>query len=159
MYMSTYRFNDQFKTYTERFNDNYKKYGYVTDDMMLIRAGPETKVVDFGQLWEVLRSDDPALLESSSWMFDRDDAKFLDMKSERTVDSMGQKICFASFPRCGNSFLRKYLQMITGIATGADISIEATLSLQLGHFKGEEILDSSVWIFKSHEPGMLRDQI
>lgn len=151
-YMSTYRFNDEFKTYSERFEMRNGKHGYVLDDLKLVRAGPETKTIDFGELWDVLRSKDHSLLDSASWMFDKDCEKYLDMKSERSVDKMGQKISYSTFPRCGNSFLRKYLQLVTGIATGSDMPIEAVIDMQMNYFKGEEITDSSVWIFKSHDP-------
>ena len=64
--MSTYRFNDQFKTYSERFDERNGKDGYVLDDLKLVRAGPETKTVDFGEFWDVLRSKDQSLLDSAS---------------------------------------------------------------------------------------------
>jgi len=32
-----------------------------------------------------------------------------------------------SYPRSGNSFLRKYLQNITGIATGSDMTLELNI--------------------------------
>ena len=57
-------------------------------------------------------------------MFDLNDDKYLDVNAERTVESMNQKVGYLSYPRVGNSFLRKYLQMITGIATGSDMTME-----------------------------------
>ena len=62
-------------------------------------------------------------------MFDKDDAKYLDLNSQTTVESTGNIVSYASFPRCGNSFLRKYLQLITGVATGSDMSLEFCVDL------------------------------
>ena len=42
--------------------------------------------------------------------------------------------------------------MVTGVATGSDMTLEWTLDLQLSDFKGEEIVDDTVWIVKSHDP-------
>ena len=42
--------------------------------------------------------------------------------------------------------------MVTGIATGSDMTLEQNIDMQLNYFKAEEITDSSVWIFKSHDP-------
>jgi len=61
-------------------------------------------------------------------------------------------VIFASYPRSGNTFLRKYLEEITGIATGSDMTTEMTMCIQLDGFKGEEIWDDTVWIAKSHYP-------
>ena len=68
---------------------------------------------------------------------------------------MGQKVSYSTFPRVGNSFLRKYLQMITGVATGSDMPMELNLDMQLISNKAEEITDSSVWIYKSHDPYLI----
>ena len=68
-----------------------------------------------------------------------------------------EMVSYSSYPRCGNSFLRKYLQDITGIATGSDMCLDFAVDLQLGDFKGEEITDHSVWIKKSHDPKPNRD--
>jgi hypothetical protein len=37
------------------------------------------------------------------------ETRYLTMKAENTVESMGQIVSYCSYPRCGNSFLRKYL--------------------------------------------------
>ena len=114
------------------------------------------KTVDFGELWDTLRSDDQSLLESLAWVFeDQNDSKYFNMKdppSGRTVESTGNMVSYSSFPRCGNTFLRKNLQNITGISTGSDMSVEFNLDMQLKFFKAEEITDSSVWVKKSHDP-------
>jgi len=52
--------------------------------------------------------------------------KFLDSK----VDMSGNRIAFASYPRTGNSFLRKILENITGVFTGSDMPLFKTMQLQ-----------------------------
>jgi hypothetical protein len=49
-------------------------------------------------------------------------------------------VIFASFPRSGNTFTRKYLESITGIVTGADnhpLMSLFTMGTALPGFKGE----------------------
>jgi len=63
-------------------------------------------------------------------------------------------IAYSSYPRSGNTFLRKYLENITGIATGSDQLMKfcLTVQLQFQGFKGEGIVKDRCWINKSHFP-------
>jgi hypothetical protein len=75
--------------------------------------------------------------------------RFLDS----TVDMVGNRVAFASYPRSGNSFLRKILENISGVFTGSDEGILYTLSLQQQGLLGEGTCgDDSVWISKTHYP-------
>jgi hypothetical protein len=68
-----------------------------------------------------------------------------------------ERVLLASYPRSGNSFMRKLLEIETGIVTGSDSRPNRTLSaslLQCG-YKGEGVTDDSVWIVKSHYPERL----
>lgn len=69
------------------------------------------------------------------------------------------RVICASVPRSGNSFLRRLLENITGIATGSDVSLRSILNLTLQQigFSGEEITDERIWICKSHYPLTLPD--
>ena len=49
--------------------------------------------------------------------------KFLDSK----VSMIGNRVAFASYPRTGNSFLRKILENITGVFTGSDMPLFKTM--------------------------------
>jgi len=73
---------------------------------------------------------------------------FLD-KSE----SIGN-IVLASYVRSGNSMTRKYLEDITGIATGSnsDNRISRSFALTVCGFKGENHWGDNVWVYKSHMP-------
>ena len=63
----------------------------------------------------------------------------------------GERVCYSTFMRSGNTFLRKYLELITMIPTGTDMHAPA-MPLQMTGLIGEEISDDSVWVTKSHEP-------
>ena len=52
----------------------------------------------------------------------------------------------------GSSFLRTYLQKVSGIATGDENHIRLQIELQLGEFKGSGISDDSTWVNKTHWP-------
>ena len=65
-----------------------------------------------------------------------------------------EKVILVSYPRSGNSFLRLLLENKTGIITGSDSRTNRTLAAALLRcgFRGEGIVDSSVWIIKTHYP-------
>ena len=68
-----------------------------------------------------------------------------------------EKVVLVSYPRSGNSFLRRLLETRFGIVTGSDSRPNRTLSeslLRCG-FRGEGICDDSVWIVKTHYPERL----
>lgn len=71
--------------------------------------------------------------------------------------SLHEKILLASYPRSGNSFMRKVLERETGIVTGSDSRPNRTLSASLLKYgyAGEGVTDQSVWIVKSHFPERL----
>lgn len=66
------------------------------------------------------------------------------------------KVCYQSYPRSGNTFLRKYLELITGIATGSDMNVHSIKPLQFAGLIGEGTVDDTVWIIKSHHPHRFR---
>ena len=66
------------------------------------------------------------------------------------------KIAFCSFPRSGNTFLRKYLQLLTGVPTGSDNTLHTDTILQMQGLKGEDIVDDTCWIVKSHSPWIMQ---
>lgn len=61
---------------------------------------------------------------------------------------------YATYPRSGNSLMRKYFENVTGIATGSDMVLKHSpnVALQACGFKGEGIVDDTCWIRKSHYP-------
>ena len=65
-----------------------------------------------------------------------------------------ENLLLVSYPRSGNSFLRKRLEACMGIATGSDSRPNRTLSRSLLRcgFIGEGVADESVFTIKSHFP-------
>lgn len=65
-----------------------------------------------------------------------------------------ETVLLTSYPRCGNSYFRQILEEETGILTGSDSRSNRTLSASLLKcgYRGEGIVDDSVWIVKSHYP-------
>ena len=72
---------------------------------------------------DLLKSKDEALWENAKWMFDGQ-FRFLDGEPNKS-----QKVAFCSFPRSGNTFLRRYIEMLTGICTGADNTLHVNVAL------------------------------
>ena len=105
------------ETYSERFRRLYA--GYELDNTMHIRAQAETPTVNLDHLLNMLRSKDESLYEREKWIFEQNGV-FLDGAQIKS-----NKIGFCSFPRSGNTFLRKYFQLLTGIPTGSDNSLHS----------------------------------
>lgn len=74
-------------------------------------------------------------------------AKFLPKNSFETIG-------LVSYPRSGNTLLRKYLEETTKICTGSDSNLKRKLVRDLRDkgMYGEGITDSRVWVVKSHYP-------
>ncbi len=69
-----------------------------------------------------------------------------------------ETVLFSSFPRCGNTMTRKYLESVLGITTGSDnhtLMSLITVGCSLPGFKGEFIVDNRTWINKTHYPIVL----
>lgn len=75
--------------------------------------------------------------------------RFLDGES-----ILGQQTAFISFPRTGNSFLRRLIELCTGVYTGSDMNIDVTQHILNGNLAGEETVtqDNLNWIVKTHWP-------
>ena len=66
----------------------------------------------------------------------------------------GLQVAFQSMPRTGNSFLRRMIELCTGIYTGSDMNIDITQNVIAGNLAGEETVsqDNLCWITKTHWP-------
>ena len=109
----TTRSQEGYYNYTEWFN-KYNK-GYELDENQRVINLPETKTVNLSTLFEILKSHDPALLEANQWIFDGE-RRFLDRQS------IPIQVAYNSFPRSGNTMLRRFLENITGVTTGSNMS-------------------------------------
>ena len=67
------------------------------------------------------------------------------------MDMSGNKVALTSFPRSGNSLMKKYLEQITGVTTGNERYRDPNLSSH--GFMGEgHAANNRVWVSKSHHP-------
>jgi len=83
--------------------------------------------------------------------YDKIPTRFLSKLSDH------EKLALVSYPRSGNSFVRKLVESSTGIVTGSDNRPNRTLAASLLEYgyRGEAITDNSVWMVKSHYPERL----
>ena len=90
----------------------------------------DAPVVNFNQLKELLLSKDLSRIGELEWIAS-EPARFLD----NSIDMTGNKVALTSYPRSGNSFLRKLLEDVTGITTGGEQKRD--LQLQCAGLMGE----------------------
>ena len=135
---------DKYETMSEKFARLYR--GYKLNDKMRIEPLPETQTVNLFELEELLKSKDEVAWEKSKWIYDGT-LRYLDGEPIRS-----NKIALASFPRSGNTFLRKYTDLLTGIHTGADNTLHVNVQLQMSGMIGEDTVDDKCWIVKTHSP-------
>ena len=74
-------------------------------------------------LLETLKSKDEAMLNKNKWMFEGA-SKYLDGTSKCNA-----RITYITFPRVGNSMIRKYLENITGVITGSEMHPDFSLMI------------------------------
>lgn len=76
---------------------------YHYDDQMVLKPNDEAPKINFDTLKKLLLSTDIEASEKEYEALIQGETKFLDGK----VNMMGNRVLLASFPRSGNSFLRK----------------------------------------------------
>lgn len=121
--------------------------GYEIGEDLKTTGEVEGGRVAYSHLIEVLKSTDPNLLEENSWIFEGQ-TKFFDQKEDSPI------IDFGDFPRSGHSFTRKFIEAITGVATGNDVPFMSLdiCELIFGGFKGEKVVNNKVWVVATHQP-------
>ncbi|CAM9908376.1 unnamed protein product, partial [Discosporangium mesarthrocarpum] len=115
-------------------------------------------------LWERTHDADgtesAAALEGGSW---RDEGtgytpvpvyRFLAVEEQSTDGGQKPLTALVSYPRSGNSLLRRLLEEATGVVTGSDTRPDRTLSRSLVAYgmQGEGVVDGRVRVVKSHFP-------
>ena len=63
----------------------------------------------------------------------------------------GNRVTLASFMRSGNTFLKRFLERITGITTGSEFKFDTLLQM-VGLLGEGHCSTDRVWITKSHAP-------
>ena len=123
--------------------------GYKFDDRCRITPGPDTPVVNFNEHKELLLSTDLSRLSELDWTKEGK-CRFLDGSMELGLE----KTALMSFPRSGNTLLRRFLEMTTGIVSGSDMNIEFVHEQAMMGLQGEGYVPDTnmVWIGKTHYP-------
>ena len=137
----------QFDLFSDRIKRMYPSYQL--DSRCLIRPGPETPTVNLAQLKELLLSKNLSRNSELDWV-SAENLRFLD-----GTDITGQQIALESIVRSGNSFLRRIIELITGVYTGSDMNSNVTLHFMCGwNMPGEETVaqDNLCWVTKTHWP-------
>ena len=83
------------------------------------------------------------------------DLSFLSMDTDGMSDpAILEKVILTSYPRCGNTLLRTYLEQLTLIHTGSDCDLRRPMNKQLKDMglQGEGQYGDRVWIVKTHFP-------
>ena len=91
------------------------------DDRLRLVPGKLAPRENFEKLKELLLSKNLSRISELAHA-DHGELRFLDGK----VDLTGNMVAFQSFARCGNTFLRRFIEQITGVFTGSDMSIIQT---------------------------------
>jgi len=106
----------------ELFSDRVTRLfpGYILNKNLKLFPGPEIPTVKFSDLKTLLLSKDLARNKELDWT--QKEMRFLD--ASETLE--GDRIAFLSFPRTGNTMTRKYIESVTGIFTGSDMTLILT---------------------------------
>ena len=66
----------------------------------------------------------------------------------------GNQVALQGFPRSGKDLLRSYIEVLTGVTTGSDSSIEHSFNLAMMGMQGQEFVNDSnkVWVTGTHFP-------
>ena len=118
--------SEERKTY-EKFTPRMQRLypDCILDHTQHCRARPTAPVLNLKSLMSLLKSKDEVLWENQKWIYEVTGGVFLDGEP-----LLGNKIAFASFPRSGNTFLRKCLTLLTGVPTGSDNTLHTDTAMQ-----------------------------
>ena len=110
------RINENYKTFSENLREKFP--GYIMAKSAHIM--PSTDItVHLDDLLSLLRSNDLARYEREKSIFFGPTSRYLTGTSSEQMS-----ICYATYPRSGNSLMRKYFENVTGTATGSDMIIK-----------------------------------
>jgi len=142
---STKKIGPEWMTFTEGISHKYP--GFCLDKDNFFIQNKSAIQIDLQELEDLFRSKDIAKYEAvkDQWF---GPTSLLLQKTDKPVVTLG------TFPRSGNSMMRKHFENLTGIATGSDMVLKwyMNVALQYSGFKAEGIVNEQVWINKSHFP-------
>ena len=141
------------------FNDSadaFPNVPGVTSEINTAKATPHSEVerplFDEGNNWDFDAFKENLLdKENVSEVTELPKLAFLDgLETENDLDA----VVLTSYPRSGNTMLRKYLEKIMGLVTGSDADMGKRLNREIMKMglPGEGIVDKRVWVVKCHYP-------
>ena len=99
------------------FSDYFRQFYGTTGAYKCLANGriwPATaSTVRLSDVFAVLKSKDEAIYQANKWRWEGKDFKFL--SGEPTAPN---RVAFNSFRRSGNSFLRRFIEQVSGVVTG-----------------------------------------
>jgi len=99
--------------------------GYKLDCKQRVMADT-AKTTNYKKLMDMLKSKVEADFAAFAEHYDGNEKGFFKFLDGEHIED---KVAFATFPRSGNSMLRKQMELITGISTGATVSLNTSTSL------------------------------
>jgi hypothetical protein len=117
-----------FDLYSDRKVRKFSQYDLVGPDLFL-KPKETCPVTSIEDLKATMLSKDTSKFSELKDMVET--CKFLDGKTKNSG------VAFVSYPRTGNSFLRKILESVTGVFTGTDMNLAMTLDHQQYGMLGE----------------------
>lgn len=115
------KIDESYLRFTEGVMKRYPGYGI---DSNYLVCNKEDIDIDLDELKKIFLSKDMDLYDEIKDKYFTKEARFLNTKSL-------SKITYTSYPRSGNTFLRKYFESITGLATGSDQVMKFNLNVVL----------------------------
>lgn len=88
-------------------------------------------MVELEHLTAFLKSTDLSNYDKMKERFFGEQSRFLAPGSLAGCGGLADSVVYATYPRSGNSLMRKYFETITGIATGSDMAMKHTPNVAL----------------------------
>ena len=115
------KINDEYLLFSESIATKYP--GYIMDKKYRIQNKDDVEV-DLNRFKDLLLSKNIDDYFSNKDKYFGKQTRFLNREPIHNIT-------YASYPRSGNSFLRKYFENITGLATGSDMVLKFNLNVTL----------------------------
>ena len=145
---STRRIDDTYRTFSENLAARWP--GYILSGQHIVNESD--RVIHMDHLLALLRSKDLDRYQSQKELFFGNQARYTTGNSQEQM-----QVVYATYPRSGNSLMRKIFENVTGTATGSDqvLKHSSNVALQFCGFKAEGLTDERMWINKTHFPFVL----
>lgn len=118
---SIVKIDASYRKFSEQISSKYPGYGV---DHSLLVVNQQDEMIDLEELKAFFLSKDLENYEVLKPRFISNQSRFLKPKHHPVIS-------YTSYPRSGNTFLRKYFETITGISTGSDMVMKFSLNVAL----------------------------